>query len=229
MKKPPHVHGPIATIRWMVRQAWSDLKSVYYANTPVWRWFKSGALVFLGFCTWAGAAVLLSVRPEWTFLYFLLAYGFLLVLWGPLTHFAIVPGLLRLRRKATHPISRFVSRHGGKLNLTVFFMLVIILATLQPGIMMLEFSPPGADAGEDVSGSVVCTEPEPDIISCEVQDAEGFDHAVLVVDGEDIDTATDPPYELRLDTTTVDATTYRVQLRDADGNTLRTVVRRLPN
>lgn len=227
MPRPDHVTGPIATLRWTTGQAWRDLKSVYYANTPVWRWLKSGALLFLGFAVWAGAAVLLSVRPDWTWLYLFMAYGFLLIFWGPLTHAVIVPMTLRLRRTASGPVTRLLSRHGGKINLTIFLTLVLILAMVQPGLMMLEFSPPGTENGTDVRASVTCEGPVDGLMTCEVE-GDGFDHAVIIADGTVIDRADDPPYRLTFDVDEVDDTTYRVQVRDEDGNSLRTYLQTIP-
>lgn len=228
MQRPDHVTGQFETLRWMSGQAWRDLNSVYYANTPVWRWLKSGALLFLGLCVWAGASVLLSVRPGWTWLYLFMAYGFLLIFWGPLTHAIIVPITLRLRRTATRPVTRALSRHGGKINLTVFLVLVVILAMAQPGVMMLEFSPQGTGDGTDVQGSINCTGPIEGTITCEVSNAAGFDHAVIIADGSVIDRADEPPYRLTFDVDEVSETTYRVQLRDENGNSLRTSLRTIP-
>lgn len=221
MDKPDSVSGHLATLRWIIGQAWSDLKSVYYANTFVWRWLKSGALVFLGFCLWAGAAVLLSVRPGWTVLYLVMAYGFLLVFWGPLTHFGVVPLVLRLRRTSTNPTVRKIIRHAGKINLTIFFTIVVIFAIVQPGFMLLEFSPPG-ETGADVQGDIVCTGPDEGDITCEVQNAADFDHAVILVGGEVIDRADEPPYHLEFSTDEVDDSRYLVQLRAEDGSVLQT-------
>lgn len=220
MKKPANVQGTIPTMRWIIRQAWSDLKSVYYANTPVWRWLKSGALVFLGLCIWAGASVVLSVRPEWSVLYLFIAYGFLLVLWGPLTHFAIVPTIIKLRRTATHPVVRTIVRHGGKINLTVFFMLVIVLAIVQPGVMLLEFGGAG-DTGAEVRGQVECTEEESQI-TCEIHNPGGFDHAVVLAGGDVLDRDDEEPYRLEFAREDLPNSRYLVQLRDPDGNVLRT-------
>ena len=224
MKKPAHVRGPWKTIRWILRQAWSDLKSVYYANTPVWRWLKSGALVFLGLCTWAGAAVVLSVRPEWTFLTFVMAYGFLLVFWGPLTHFGIVPLVLKVRRTASHPLIRAIGRHGGKINLSIFFILVILLAIVQPGVMLLEFSPGIGEPGTDVSGSIECSGPEDGLITCDISNPSGFDHAVIMTGGTVVDRADEEPYRMSIHEEEVVNNQFRVVLRAEDESPLRTRV-----
>ena len=225
MKKPKNVEGPSETIRWYLRQMWRDLLSVYYANTPVWRWLKSGALMFLGLFAWAGASVLLSIRPEWTFLYLVMAYGFLLILWGPLTHFAIVPAVLRLRRTAEHPLARTIARNGGKINLTIFITLVILLALSPPGIMLLEFEAGLPGDGPSASGTLQCEGPENEVVTCEVHDAQNIDHVVIMIGGEVIDEAHEPPYrtEVRTDQLRETRTGYEfaVEYRDEDGNTLQ--------
>lgn len=225
MQKPADVEGTRATLRWMGAQAWRDLKSVYFANTPVWRWLKSGALLFLGLFTWAASAVLLSIRPEWTFLYLPMAYGFLLIVWGPLTHFLIVPLVLRVRRTAQHPTVRLVARNAGKINLTIFFTLVVLLAIVQPGIMLLEFAPGVGDTTTEVRGEIECSGPEDGVITCEVRNPAGFDHVVALSGGEVIDRADAEPYRLEFHRDDVTDGRYLVQLRDADGNNLRTVSR----
>lgn len=225
MQKPADVHGPIAMGQWVIRQAWADLKSIYYANTPIWRWLKSGALLFLGFCVWAGAAVVLSVRPDWTFLYLVMAYGFLLVFWGPLTHFGIVPLILRLRRGATHPVVRTLARHGGKINLSIFFVLVLVLAVYQPGFMLLEFAPGVGEPTERVQGSIECDDPVDGMISCEVTNPGGFDHVVVLSGDGVIAQADEEPYRVEFAVDDVESGRYLVQLRDADGNNLRTISR----
>ncbi|WP_331233802.1 hypothetical protein [Natronorarus salvus] len=225
MKKPATVDGPSETLRWYLTQMWRDMLSVYYANTPVWRWLKSGALLFLGLCAWAGGAVLLSVRPDWTFLYFVMAYGFLLLFWGPLTHFVIVPLVLELRRSANSPFVRTLARNGGKINLSVFFTLVIVLALSTPGFMLLDFGSVGSDEGGDVRGELRCEGPVDDLVTCEVHDTRHVDHVVAIVEGEVIAEADEPPYRFEVGTDQLRETEagyqFAVEYRDEDGDTLR--------
>lgn len=222
-----------APIRRTVQRAWRDLLSVYYANTPIWRWLKSAALVFLGFFAWTGSNVLLSVRPDWTVLHYTMAYGFLLVVWGPFTHFVVVPLTIRLRREGTHPLSRWFARNSGKTNLSVFFALVVVLGTVTPGVMLLEFSPtlPGGDGAPDASGDLVCEETD-ELVTCQVENAEGFDHVVVTSGGEEVARADEPPYEFEVEKDELAVTRtgleYRVDYRDADGETLRRQVRTVP-
>jgi len=218
------------TLNRYVQQAWRDLLSVYYANTPTWRWLKSGALVFLGGFAWMGAAVILSVRPEWGLLTYVMAYGFLLILWGPLTHMVVVPLTIRLRRTANHPITRSFSRNSGKINLTVFFTLVLLFGAFTPSLMMLEFSSDliGGE-GTSVSGNLVCdTETEEDLVTCHVENPQGIDHITVEAGGETIAESHEEPFEVTFDR--ADAAETRtglevtVTFRDADGERLQRFV-----
>ena len=219
------------TIRWYVGQMWRDMLSVYYANTPVWRWLKSGALIFLGFFLWMGGSVLLSVKPEWTFLQYGMAYGFLLIAWGPFTHFVVVPVAIRLRRTADHPVTRAFSRNSGKINLAIFFTLVAVFGTLTPGIMLLDFSSvTDGDSETEVRGELVCDANE--VITCRVENASGIDHVVATSNGEVIATAEDPPFTLEIHRDELSETRtgeeFRIEYRDANGEMIRRFVRRVP-
>lgn len=218
------------TLRWYAGQAWRDLLSVYYANTPVWRWLKSGTLVFFGFFLWAGSVVVQSVTG-WTLLNYVMAYGFLLIAWGPLTHFVVVPLTIRLRRTAQHPATRWLSMNSGKTNLTIFFTLVILLATFAPGMMALEFSPSVSDdGGVDVRGEVVC-ETGAETVSCQVENAQGIDHVVVLAGGTQLTTAEEPPFAFEVDRDNLTeiriGQKFLVEFRDADGNTVRTLSKRV--
>ena len=217
------------TIKWYLGQMWRDLLSVYYANTPIWRWLKSAALVFLGFFAWMSGAVLLSVRPEWTFLHYVMAYGFLLLFWGPFTHFVVVPVAIRMRRTGKHPLARTFSRNSGKINLTIFFALVIVFGTLTPAIMMFEFAPI-FDVGDDesVRGDLVC-EVGDEVVSCHVEGAQAIDHVVVTSGGEVVATADEPPFAVEIRRDELEETrtgkVFAVDYRNADGETIRRHVR----
>ena len=220
-------------IRWYAGQAWRDLLSVYYANTPTWRWLKSGALVFMAFFLWTGSSVVLSVQPGWTPLYYTMAYGFLLLVWGPLTHLLVVPLTIRLRRTAQHPVTRTFARNSGKINLAIFFALVAVFGTLTPGIMLLEFSPTddGGGGGEiAASGDVVCEFEDP--IICRVEDARGIDHVVVTSGGEVVATDGDPPFEVTFERADLAETRtgseFRVEFRNENDETVRRFVRTVP-
>lgn len=219
----------LQTVRTSLRRAWRDFLSVYYANTPTWRWLKSGALLFFGFFLWLGAAVVLSVRPEWGILTYVMAYGFLLIVWGPFTHLVVVPLTIRLRRTADHPITRAFSRNSGKINLTIFFALVVVLGAFTPSIMMLEFSGiVGNGDGPTVSGELQC-DTTGEEITCVVHGASGIDHITVESGGEVIASADQPPFEVTFDRDQLRETRtgkeFRVYYRDADSETLQVFVR----
>jgi hypothetical protein len=210
---------------------WRDLLSVYYANTPAWRWLKSGALLFLGFFVWMGGSVLLSVKPEWTFLHYAMAYGFLVIAWGPFTHLVVVPVTIRLRRTAEHPAARVFARNSGKINLAIFFALIVVFGTITPGIMLLEFSPTAGGNGDaDVRGEVACE--FGDVITCNVENPSGIDHVVATSGGEVIARAEQPPYELEMNRDELVETRtgkeFRIEFRDENGETIRRFVRTAP-
>lgn len=218
-------------IRRIGRQLWRDLLSVYYANTPTWRWLKSAALVFLGLFAWMGGLALLSVEPGWTFLHYVMAYGLLVIVWGPFTHFVVVPMTIRLRRNAEHPLARKFSRNSGKVNLAIFFALVIVLGTVAPSFMLLDVSPSlGGGDGVEYSGELVC-ETSDGTVRCQVEGAEGIDHVVALSGGETLATAEEPPFEFEVETEQVSETRtgkeFIVEFRDEDGGTLQRLVERV--
>lgn len=219
----------IATVRGFIQQSWRDLLSVYYANTPIWRWLKSGALLFLGIGVWAGGSAVHSVTG-WRPVLYLMAYGFLLIIWGPFTHMVLVPLTIRLRRNAETKPGRVFSRNSGKINLAIFAMCIIALATFAPGVMLLDFSPTtGGDAGPSVSGDLVCEDGES--VSCEIIEPQGIDHVVVLSDGETIESVEGPPFEFTVShedlTETRTGGQFIVEFRDADGNRLQRLVERV--
>ena len=216
------------TLRRLCRLYWNDLLSVYYANTPIWRVFKSGGLLFLGFFCWSAASLLLSYRPEWTVLHYVVAYGFVLILWGPLTHFVVVPAVIRLRRTANHPFTRAISRHGSKLNLSVFLLLVVVLGTAPISPMILEFGfVSSGESGPDVDPDLICTGEA--VIECELSDPSGIDHVVVTTGDRELATVEEPPFAFTVHEAelveTVGQKQFVVELRDEDGETLRRYVR----
>lgn len=222
--------SPVPWFRRSLRRTWNDLKSVYYANTPIWRLLKSAALVFLGLCCWAGGNLLLSFVPDATILRVLTAYGFLLLIWGPLTHVVVVPLVIRLRRTGQHPVSRWFSRHGSKLNLTVFVVLVVILAAVPLGVMTFQFQLPSGGGDGAVDPRLQCTRSD-DTVHCHLSNSRGIDHvrvvsgsAVLVEDDE-------PPFDFDVKVaamaTVREETQFTVELRDETDGLLRSYRRPL--
>lgn len=228
-------HTPVSWLRTTVGQLWRDALSVYYANTPVWRWLKSGALVFFGFFLWSAASLVLSVRPDWGVLTYVAAYGIVLVLWGPLTHMAIVPLVIRLRRTAQHPITKTIARQGSKLNLSVFFAIVIVLGTFPAGPTVLDFGGGigiGGDGDGGVSASIDCDADEETVTCLVTADGEQVDHVVVLTGGEQIAQDSDRPFEVAVAiddlAEVVGQKEFEIEVRNAEGETLARFVRTVP-
>ncbi|WP_435075208.1 hypothetical protein [Halorubrum sp. HHNYT27] len=220
--------NPRTRLGGIVRQAWRDLLSVYYANTPVWRWLKSGALVFLGLFLWMGGNVLSAYWIDSTALRYAIAYGFVLIAWGPFTHLLVVPAVIRLRRTAENPTVRRIVRHGSKINFTTFLVIVAVVGTVGPGVMLLDFSSEFGTDGGDVTAELVC-DTDGDPVTCELEASEGVDHVVLLAGGEEIDRSDEPPYAVSAPRESLSegpsGSQFVIELRDADGDTLRRFIR----
>jgi hypothetical protein len=223
--------NPVYSLHAILVRGWRELLSVYYANTPIWRWIKSGALVFLGLFLWTGANVLHSYRPDWDLLRYVMAYGFVLVAWGPLTHFVVVPLVIRLRRTAERPVVRTLARHASKLNFSTFLLVVVVVGALAPGVMLLEFSPGAGTDGGTVTADVACDAGE-SVVSCQVDVTGEVDHVAVTAGGEEIRTLDEPPYTFTVERSELADTgvghQFVVELRDADGHTLRRFVQTAP-
>lgn len=211
-----------------VEQAWRDMLSIYYANTPIWKLLKSGALVFLGFFCWAGGNLVLSYHPDATWLNYLVAYGALLIFYGPFTHLVVVPLAIRWRRRSSGYLNR-LSKNLSKMNITFFIILVIVVGTYPPSVILLEFDV--ASEGVDVDPDLDCVD-HGETVECELSDAEGVAQ-VAVTSGEDeILVLDEPPYEfeLRKDelAEAVGQKRFVVELRDEDGEMLRRYSRSVP-
>ena len=225
--------SPGSPIQWtlkVLKSAWNDLLSVYYANTVVWRLLKSATLLFFGLFLWSGSNLLLSYRPDWGVLYYVMAYGFALLLWGPLTHLVVVPLVIRLRRSGRGGVARWFARNGSKTNLTVFLLLVLVLGAFPLGVMTFEFQvPAGGGDGTDVNPQLQCTR-SGGAIHCHLSDARGVDHVVVTSGGETLQTIEEPPFDFDVETdelATINGDEqFAVELKDEEGNTIRRYIRR---
>ncbi|MHB9288051.1 hypothetical protein ACKVMT_13540 [Halobacteriales archaeon Cl-PHB] len=221
--------SPLTWARTVLLGAWRDLKSIYYANTTIWKLLKSATLLFFGFFLWTGANLLLSYQPSWWPLYYVMAYGFVLLLWGPLTHLVVVPTVIKLRRTNTGGIGRFVSRHGSKANLTVFFVIVLILGSFPLGVMTFEFQLPSGGS-DDVNPQLECTRSE-GTIHCHLSDSRGIGRVVVTSGGEELEVIEDSPYDFNLQVDEVQEVRgdkqFLVVMEDEDGTTLRRYSRRV--
>lgn len=214
----------------VLRQSWNDLKSVYYANTLIWRFLKSGTLLFFGLFLWIGANLLLSYRPDWGFLWYVLSYGFVVIVWGPLTHLLVVPLVIRMRRSGDGPLAHAIAQYGTKTNLTVFFVLVVVLGTFPIGPMTFEFQLDNGEGSTDINPQLQCTKSSEEV-HCHLSDPRGVDSLVVTSAGERVNSVDSPPYafEVRIaDLETVRGQKqFTVELRDENGNVVRRYIRRV--
>ena len=224
---------PVAAVTGALRSGWQTLRSVYYANSVSWRVFKSGALVFLGFFSWAGSNIMLSYRPEWTPLYLTLAYGFLLVIYGPIHHVVVIPLSFRLRRRPD-----WRSRVGRRLPtamLVVFFLGVIVLAINPVGPMLIDFTAALSSAtGADVDPALLCTtggEAGQAAVHCHLDSSEGIARVVVESGGEQVVVDDAPPFDFTLRESelrsTMDQQRFTVKLENEDGSLIRQYTRSL--
>jgi len=171
--------------------------------------------------------VLLAYWTDSVTVRYALAYGFVLILWGPLTHLLVVPAVIRLRRTAENPTVRRIVRHGSKINFATFLVIVAVVGTLAPGVMLLDFSSGFGTDGGDVTAELVC-QTDSDPITC-VETAAGVDHVVLLAGGEEIDRNDEPPYAVSAPRDSLSegpsGSQFVIELRGPDGDTLRRFVR----
>ena len=210
------------------RRAWRDMLSIYYANTPIWRLLKSGALVMLGLFCWAGGNLFLSYHPEATWLNYLVAYGALLVFYGPFTHLVVVPLAIRWRRRDKDMLNK-LSKRMSKINITFFIILVIVVGTYPPSVMMLEFDV--ANEGVDVDPDLDCVD-HSEVVECELSDDTGIAQVVVTSGERELVVLDEPPYEFEIQkddmVESVGQKRFVVELRDEDGGMLRRYSRSVP-
>jgi hypothetical protein len=224
------VHHPLAYGRHLVASAWQDTKTIYYANTRPWRVIKSGALLFFGFFLWTAGNVLLSVQPAWTWLYFPMAYGFVLIPYGPIHHLFVIPFALKWRRERGRLSS--LGEHLPNAGLVSFLVVVLILATVPPGVMAFDFDSTIEGAGVDVDPNLLCTKHVTDAettVHCHLTESRGIDHVTVESGGEQIVVDRDPPFEFEVTAAELNEVVgqqqFQVVLRDEDGNAIRRYTR----
>jgi len=224
--------SPFAVGASVVGGAWSTLKTVYYANSLSWRFMKSGALVFFGFFLWAGSNLLYSYNPELTLLRYPMAYGFVLIVYGPVHHLAILPLAFRWRRAAG--VRRRVGRRLPNAMLVVFLAVVVVLGTFPAGAMTVDFQGALESSGADISPNLLCTKSSTGNgteIHCHLSESRGIDRIVVRSGDSRLVVDETPPYEFTINKRELEAVTgekqFTVLLQDEDGTMIRRYTRRL--
>lgn len=215
-----------------IRNAWETVKTVYWANSVSWRVLKAGGLLFFGFFLWAGSNVLYAYTELWLLRY-TMAYGILLLWYGPAHHLVVIPLALRWRRSSGTRQS--VGKRLPTAMLSVFLVGVLLLGTFPVGPTTMDFGSglaPGSEA--DVHPELTCTKTttgEETTIHCRIDRAEAVDRVVVTSGGSQLLVDEDPPYEFTVDASEVETTVghqqFRVELYDEDGDLLRRYTRRV--
>jgi hypothetical protein len=223
---------PSVDVGDLVGNAWSTLKTVYYANSVSWRVLKAGGLVFFGFFLWAGANLLYSYNPELTLLQYPMAYGFILILYGPIHHLVVLPIAFRWRR-ATGLRQRIGSR-GPNAMLVLFLVAVVVLGTFPAGPMLVDFQGALQSGGANISPDLLCTKSTTQngtSIHCHLTETEGIDRIVVKSGSSELLVDDTPPYEFTVHERELESVTgekrFTVMLQDEKQNLIRRYTRRL--
>ena len=232
MSQNENVSSPVEWTGETLRNAWRTMKSIYYANTVSWRLLKSGALVFLGFFCWSASNLLLSYQPSWTWLYYPMAYGFALLVYGPFHHVVVIPIALRWRRSGGTKTR--IGRRLPNASLALFLSVVVILGTFPGGPMLFDFQSSLADAGADVNPDLLCTKSTHEAethVHCHLTTSEGIDHVVVESGGQQVTVDRDPPFDFDVRSSQMAEVTgteqFQVVLKDENGDTIRRYTRTL--
>ena len=225
------VESPLQWTFRAVDNTWKAVKSVYWANSPSWRFLKSGALVFLGFFLWMAANVLLSFQSSWQWLHYPMAYGFVLVVYGPFHHAVVIPLAVRLRKGGRPRLSKRLPNA----SLGVFFAIVLVLGAFPPGVMAFDFTSAIEDStGTDIDPDLLCTKSTHDgttHVHCHLTESRGIDNVRVESGGEVVTTDEAPPFEFTVSEDDLSTVTgqkqFQVVLRDGDGNGIRRYTRTL--
>ena len=223
---------PSVDLASLVGTAWSTLKTVYYADSPSWRVLKSGGLVFFGFFLWAGSNLLYSYNPELTFLRYAMAYGVLLIIYGPIHHVVVLP--LSFRWQRASDARRRIGRRLPNAMLVAFVVGVVVLGTFPAGPMVVDFQGTLGGSGADISPDLLCTKSTTDdgtAVHCHLSEAQGVDRVVVRSGGTRLAVDEDPPFEFTVAASELETVTgekqFTVVLQDEDGTMLRRYTRRL--
>ncbi|MFB6300168.1 MAG: Ig-like domain-containing protein [Halobacteriales archaeon] len=228
------VQSPATFAVKVLRGSWNTVLSIYYANSLSWRILKSGALFFFGFFLWAGSNILLSYRPEWTLLRYTLAYGFVVIGYGPFHHFVVIPVYQRLRRQG-RDLTFGSHLHLPNISLGVFLVLVLILGTHPVGPMTIDFQSTLEGSSADIDPRLACVKGTAadgtTEVHCHLSQSSGIDRVVVKSGDKTIATDTEAPYEftIREDqlATVVNEKRFRVELLDENGDLIRQYTRSL--
>lgn len=217
----------------MLKSGWGISRTVYWYNSIPWRILKSGALVILGFFSLSGGNLVLSYKPEWTFLNYVVAYGFLLIIYGPIHHLIVIPLSLKLVHTSWGQNFR-VNKRIPFWTLIIFFVVVIYLGMYPVSVMKFEFKALNLTQTPDINPKVSCYRKrssmgESDEIICRVPDKEGIAYVEVENNGSIVLTDRSPPFKFTISVgdleEVVGTKNFHVVIRDQNGSMIRRYVR----
>ncbi|MDX1747974.1 MAG: hypothetical protein R3324_18740 [Halobacteriales archaeon] len=234
MAEPTQVDSPVLLVRKLLRSTWNTVLMVYYANSISWRALKSGALTFFGFFLWSASNLLLSYQPRWTLLNYVMAYGFVLIVYGPFHHLVVIPIALKWRR-GSDDRRRSLGKRLPNASLVVFLAIVVVLGTFPPGVMAFEFSGELGGTGVDINPDLACVKATSangtTTVHCHLTRSEGIDRVVVESGGRTVLVDDDPPFDFTVREDQLEEVVgnkqFQVVLQDERGNTLRRYTRTL--
>lgn len=224
--------NPLGRLWEALKKGWDILRTVYWYNSLPWRILKSGALVVLGFFCLSGGNLLLSYKPDWAVLHYLIAYGFLLILYGPIHHLLVIPVSLKLAHYSWGKRLR-LNKRGPFWTLIFFFVAVGLLGLYPPDVMTFDFSALQLSGSHDINPDVSCyRNPEnqsPAVIHCRVEATGEIGYVEVENKGKIIQTDRESPYELSIDVSDLDEVVgqknFHIVLRTDNGQMIRRYVR----
>lgn len=225
------VQSPLVTLRKLLRSTWNSTLTIYYANSMSWRALKSGALFFLGFFLWAGSNIMLAYLPGWTWLHYPMAYGFVLIVYGPFHHLVVIPLALRWRRSSG--LRQRIGRRLPNSGLVFFLVLVVVLGTFPVGPTTIDLSSSLESSGADISPDMHCvkhvSETGSTSIHCHLAEARGVDRVVVRSGQDRVLVDREPPFEWMMETNELNEVTgqqrFTVELLDENGDLIRRYTR----
>jgi len=216
-----------------VRNAWNTVLTIYYANSLSWRALKSGGLFAFGFFLWAGSNILLSYQPGWTVLHYTMAYGFVLIGYGPFHHLVVIPLAIRLRRQGGTRTR--IGKHLPNAGLAVFLVAVLVLGTFPVGPVTASFQSVRHGSSTDVNPDVHCVEQVDaagtTAIHCRLSNVAGVGRVVAESGGTRLATDDSSPFAFTIDAAAVESVAgqreFTILVYDEHDNLARRFTRRL--
>ena len=217
--------GPIE----LLKNGWDILRTVYWYNSIPWRLLKSVALVVFGFFCLSGANLLYSYKPHWGFLLWVIAYGFLLIVYGPIHHLVVIPVSLKLNHYSWGRRAKLGKRIPFW-TLIAFFIAVPVMGWVPPDMMTFEFRALTSGNRPDMDPELACElNREETEILCSLSEIRGIDRVEVHSGEKTVVKETSQPFTLIIPVSklqeVVGQKQFQVVLMDEQGNMVRRFVR----